>query len=297
MEPILLEEYPEEERISPTPTRLYQIIEPLRKPGFLLGCGAGTISDMVKFAADRANLKSGIAATAPSMDGYSSGVASLVVDGVKKTLPAGPHSLIVMDNSLMKKAPESLIRAGIGDILGKATSLLDWHLRRIIWDDYYCPKSEELIMEPLRKLLQGEESSGTEAAESLEISHLSTGLVNSGLAILLAGGSEPASGSEHHISHYLEMLGLRDGISMPLHGHKVGLGTYFSSSFYLNFYERLEELDFPLEIIDNRKKRIEAIKTFYGEEKSQCWRLWRRAGRGRKVLNSRSNRGKYWPKK
>lgn len=265
--PILLEENPGKEKISPTPARLYQILEPLREPGFILGCGAGTISDLVKFAADRANLKSGMVATAPSMDGYSSGVASLVVDGVKKTLPAGPHSLIVADSQILSQAPKSLIRAGLGDILGKVTSLLDWHLRRIIWGDYYCHKAEELIMEPLQNLLDGEEGSSPDESGSRELRNLSRGLINSGLAILLAGGSEPASGSEHHISHYLEMLGLRDGISTPLHGHKVGLGTYFSSNFYLKLYERLEELNFPLKIEDDREDRSERIEYAYGKRK------------------------------
>jgi len=219
--------------IKPTPTMLFHILQAVSQPGWLLACGSGTINDLVKFAASRTGLPSGVLATAPSMDGYTSGVASLVVEGVKVTTPTGTHKFILADPEILAAAPEKMIQAGVGDLLGKATSLLDWHLRLIILEEYFCQRAEELIREPLEKLLESDFTSRLNQRDPAAVKELTRGLLNSGLAMQLVGSSSPASGSEHHISHFLEMLGLREKIPMPLHGIKVGVGTYFTAAFYL----------------------------------------------------------------
>ncbi len=223
--------------IKPTPTMLYRILQAISQPGWLLACGSGTINDLVKFAASRTGLPSGVLATAPSMDGYTSGVASLVVEGVKQTTPTGTHNFILADPEILAAAPEKMILAGVGDLLGKVTSLLDWHLRRIIFDEYFCQTAEELIRKPLENLLADNFTSRLSQRDPAALRELIRGLLNSGLAMELVGSSSPASGSEHHISHFLEMLGLRDKLPMPLHGIKVGLGTYFTAGFYLRLLE------------------------------------------------------------
>ena len=50
-------------------------------------------------------------------------------------------------------------------------------------------------------------------------------LVLSGIAMSFAGNSRPASGSEHHLSHYWEMTFLFQGRKPILHGTKVGIAT------------------------------------------------------------------------
>ena len=57
-------------------------------------------------------------------------------------------------------------------------------------------------------------------------------LVISGYAMVIAGNSRPASGAEHHMSHFLEMDFLRRGERIPLHGDKVGLGTLVTHKMY-----------------------------------------------------------------
>ena len=58
-----------------------------------------------------------------------------------------------------------------------------------------------------------------------------------------AGNSRPASGSEHHISHYLEMAGEREGRDFAPHGVKVALGCLLSVSMYKAAAEKFEELE------------------------------------------------------
>jgi glycerol-1-phosphate dehydrogenase [NAD(P)+] len=47
------------------------------------------------------------------------------------------------------------------------------------------------------------------------------GLVLAGVGMSYVGNSRPASGSEHHLAHYWEMMFLQAGQEEPLHGTKV----------------------------------------------------------------------------
>ena len=48
----------------------------------------------------------------------------------------------------------------------------------------------------------------------------------------ICGNSRPASGSEHHLSHFLEMDFVRRGEKIPMHGIKVAIGTLVSVTLY-----------------------------------------------------------------
>ena len=47
-----------------------------------------------------------------------------------------------------------------------------------------------------------------------------------------AGNSRPASGAEHHISHFLEMRYIMEGRKAVFHGTKVGIGTIITLKAY-----------------------------------------------------------------
>ena len=52
------------------------------------------------------------------------------------------------------------------------------------------------------------------------------------MAISLAGNSRPASGAEHHLSHYWEMDALARGRPHALHGQQVGVATPYVAACY-----------------------------------------------------------------
>ena len=64
------------------------------------------------------------------------------------------------------------------------------------------------------------------------VAKLMDALITAGLAMAECGNSRPASGSEHHISHFLEMDFVRRGERVPLHGVKVAIGTLVSIELY-----------------------------------------------------------------
>ncbi|MFD0960504.1 iron-containing alcohol dehydrogenase [Paenibacillus chungangensis] len=75
--------------------------------------------------------------------------------------------------------------------------------------------------------------------DTTAIKQLMEGLILSGIAMGMLGNSRPASGSEHHLSHYWEMKHALRGLPPELHGLKVGVATLM----ILQMYDRLLKLD------------------------------------------------------
>ncbi len=203
---------------------------------YLLAVGSGTLNDLVKRAGFLLNKQSGVFATAPSMDGYTSGVTPLIENGFKITRNAQVASDILLDYEVLKNAPKIMIGAGVGDILAKYCCLTDWRISSYLTGEPYNEAAATLMYEAVKALdesipllLKGEESA---------VEKLMNALLVSGYAMVLAGNSRPASGAEHHMSHFLEMDFLRRGERIPLHGVKVGLGTAVSLYLYHTLKDR-----------------------------------------------------------
>ena len=185
----------------------------------ILGIGSGVINDLCKDISFRHGLPYGIVATAPSMDGYASVGAALILEGMKVTRNARPPMAIVADTAVLKTAPLEMLQAGYGDIIGKYSCLNDWKLSTAIYGEYFCQTVYDLTMntvhevEPLaeRILARDEQAVGT----------LMQALVTVGIAMSYVGNSRPASGSEHHLSHFFEITGILENKPYFAHGIDV----------------------------------------------------------------------------
>ena len=84
-------------------------VETARKAGeeadYLLAVGAGTLNDVCKRAGFLLQKPSGVYATAPSMDGFTSGVTPLIENGFKITRNAQVAKDVLIDYSVLKAAP------------------------------------------------------------------------------------------------------------------------------------------------------------------------------------------------
>ncbi len=92
----------------------------------LIGIGSGVINDIGKILANTAKVPYFIVATAPSMDGYASATSSVSMDGLKISLPSKCANVIVGDTDVLKNAPMRMLQAGLGDMLAKYVSILEW---------------------------------------------------------------------------------------------------------------------------------------------------------------------------
>lgn len=190
-------------------------------------------------------------ATAPSMDGLVSGVAPLIFHNMKITFPAQEPLALICDPEIMTAAPLKMLAAGAADILGKYNCLLDWKLSHIINGEYYCDTIADIMRTAVDQTM--ESTKGLASHDSQAVSVLTEALVLSGIAMDFSGNSRPASGAEHHQSHYWEMQFLFDGIPAVLHGTKVGIGTVLMLELY-NMLADMKKPDFTriCEEISNR---------------------------------------------
>ncbi|MGG6312657.1 sn-glycerol-1-phosphate dehydrogenase [Paenibacillus macerans] len=187
----------------------------------LIAVGSGTIHDIVRFAAHKTGKPFVSVPTAPSVDGFTSAGAPLIIRGVKKTVPAVPPAAIFADLDILTAAPQRLVAAGFGDMLGKYTSLFDWKFSRLTAGEPYDEQAAAITGRALRSCVEHAADIGARTEEGIRA--LMTALIESGIAMLLFGQSHPASGAEHHLSHYWEMEYLRLGRRALLHGAKVGV--------------------------------------------------------------------------
>jgi len=189
----------------------------------ILAVGSGVLNDLCKFMSFKLNVPYIIVATAPSMDGYASITAPLTIGGLKITYTTTIPKAIIGDVDILKEAPIDMIRAGFGDVMGKYSAINDWKLSRLINDEYYCDFVSELVMHSLEKCI--ETADGLQRREDNSIRNLMESLLLTGIAMSFTGNSRPASGAEHHLSHFVEVMYHFDCKEAPSHGIKVGYST------------------------------------------------------------------------
>ena len=114
-----------------------------------IAIGAGTINDIAKMASFRTQRPYVVVPTAASMNGYTSTIAAVLADGVKRTLPCHQPIAIFADIDVVRNAPDRLNRAGFGDLLSKPFSNVDWLLSHLIRDVPYSSEAAEFLDEPM----------------------------------------------------------------------------------------------------------------------------------------------------
>ena len=207
----------------------------------ILGIGSGTINDLCKFISFQKAMDYFIVATAPSMDGYASNVAVLTLNQVKTTIETHLPKAILADTRILSAAPKHMIAAGVGDILGKYVCLADWKLSHLVTGEYFCDYIYGIMKQAVDAMANSIDA--ISAADENAIHIVMESLILAGVGMSFLGNSRPASGSEHHLSHYWEMMFLQRREYCPLHGTKVAIGTVISLFFYHSLPKYLEEAD------------------------------------------------------
>lgn len=197
----------------------------------LIAVGSGTVHDITRYCARQTGKIFISCPTAASVDGFCSTVCAMTWKGYKKTLPGIAPALVLVDTDVIKAAPLYLTLSGIGDIFGKYTALADWKIAHILTGEHFCERIEQMTRKALKTVHKCCEQISQKNEDAME--QLIYALLLSGLAMQLMGNSRPASGSEHHISHLIEMHPKKLGVfSSALHGEKVGAATLLISEYY-----------------------------------------------------------------
>ncbi len=193
----------------------------------IVGVGSGVINDLCKYVSHANALPYVIVATAPSMDGYASAGAAMILGGMKVTPSATPPMAIIADTAVLQNSPMDMIRAGYGDIIGKYSCLNDWKLSAYIRGEYFCQSIYRQVMNTANRVR--DLAAGIAIRDGKAITALMEALVEVGVAMAYVGNSRPASGSEHHLSHFFEITGILNGTSYLPHGTDVAYSSVLTA--------------------------------------------------------------------
>jgi len=210
-------------------------------PDYILAVGSGSVNDICRMVSYRLGLPYGIVGTAPSMDGYASVVAPLLVGKTKTVYQCSIARHIIIDTAICKDAPYELLTAGVGDMVGKYIAILDWELSAMHTGEYYCQKIADSVLKATKECIDEAYTLSERKAESIE--KIVNGLITSGMGIAYSGSSRPASGTEHMIGQTWEIMDLESGRELQLHGHDVGAATFVAISMYKKLYNETDDME------------------------------------------------------
>jgi len=221
---------PGEEILADAQAMMHVLVNADSQPRVYVAVGSGTITDITRFVSHRTGRAFISLPTAPSVDGYTSIGAPLIVDGLKQTVNCQSPIAIFADLAVLSAAPRSMIASGFGDLIGKLTAVADWQLGHWVWGERY----DEGIAQRAREAAWRAAAQVDQIARASEtgIRALIDGLIETGLCMLDFGQSHPASGAEHHMSHFWELKLLRENRPALLHGLKVGLASILTAQMY-----------------------------------------------------------------
>ncbi|MBE6960225.1 MAG: sn-glycerol-1-phosphate dehydrogenase [Ruminococcaceae bacterium] len=239
----------------------------------IVGLGSGVIQDLCKYVSQTSGVPYFIVATAPSMDGYASTGAAMIMSGMKVTYPAKVPSVILADTEILKDAPMEMIQAGYGDIVGKFSALNDWKLSHVVLGEAFCQENYDLIEQMLQKTLSLAEGLVNRDEESVRV--LMEALVIVGIAMAFVGSSRPASGSEHHLSHYFEIVGIVRNEDYFCHGIDVAYSTVVTAALR---DEILSKVWPDTQFRPTREEYVAEISRIYGPVADGCVALQDKVG-------------------
>ena len=239
----------------------------------IIALGSGVIQDLCKYVSHFSSVPYIDVATAPSMDGYASDGAAMILGGMKETVKAGLPRAIVCDVDILKNAPLEMIQAGYGDIIGKYSALSDWRLSNIVNGEYLCEYIYTTTMDMVEKTLSL--AKGLMNRDEESIAALMEALVVVGIMMSFAGSSRPASGSEHHLSHFFEIVGIVRGEDYFPHGIDVAYSAVVTASIR----EELMETPFPRrKFLLPREEYLSKMQRIYGPVADGCVALQDKVG-------------------
>ncbi|MFT4049189.1 MAG: iron-containing alcohol dehydrogenase [Solirubrobacterales bacterium] len=205
-----------------------RIAEIARARDVLIAIGGGRPIDVAKSAALASELPVIVIPTQLSADGIASPISVIrettgEVVSERSALPVA----VLADLTTIAAAPIAFARAGVGDLLGNRTALIDWRIAAQSGEEQ-VDDFAALLSSCAHLLIEGLDLTPLGSGElPLDLAQrLLDGLVLSGLAMEIAGSSRPCSGSEHLISHALDAL---EPGTAP-HGEQVAFGTLVATA-------------------------------------------------------------------
>ncbi len=235
---------------------LKKIAAKLKNIDLIFALGSGTINDLCKYNSAQKNIPYVIFASAASMNGYLSKNASIAIKNHKKTLPATLPEKVFCNLDILKSAPTNLTKAGIGDVMCFYSCYFDWYLSHKILGTKFDEKTLKISQQKIDFFIKNYHKFSLKNDKLLHL--LIELLLISGYAMTMAGGSYPASQSEHMIAHTIEMKFPKIAEKL-LHGQTIAV----TSLSALKMQNAMLDAIPKLKLLPNYKKNV---SIFFGEK-------------------------------
>jgi glycerol-1-phosphate dehydrogenase [NAD(P)+] len=183
------------------------------------GIGGGKTIDVTKFAAHMAGIPMVAVATSLGHDGIASPISSLDHESGKGSYGVASPVAIVVDLDRVRGAPDRLACAGVGDVVSNLSAISDWELSAADTGERVDGLAVAMARTAAQAVLL--QPGGDRSDQFLTV--LAEALILSGMAMVVAGSSRPASGGDHEIMHAIDQL--YPGTAS--HGELAGLGALF----------------------------------------------------------------------
>ncbi len=251
----------------------------------VISVGSGTLTDIAKVTAQRTGSHHVAVQTACSINGFIADRSVLVVAGAKRTVQSRWPDVLVADTDILASAPWQLNLAGVGDLSTVPNAVAEWRLAaRLGHGPPYdaAVVDDVLAANPVLPAL----ARAARDAEPGGIADLARLLAASGLSMGIVGSTAPASGTEHAVSHLMEMARSRQGRPAAAHGMQVTVATRLAVRVWQLVDTTIRSGDAKVQIPDETASRdavARAFTEFDPQTVEECWtaysakRNWLRA--------------------
>ncbi|MBA2714055.1 MAG: iron-containing alcohol dehydrogenase [Rubrobacteraceae bacterium] len=257
--------------------------------GCVVVVGSGTITDVCKEATARAGRRAGegppplvVVQTAASVNAFSDDMAVLLKAGTKRTVPSRWPDVLLVDLPVIADAPPAMNLAGFGDLVSMWTAPADWYLASALgMDDSYHAAPVELLRKGGRRLL--DDAAGLRQRDLGALEKLARVLTLSGISLGVAGKTSPLSGTEHLISHLVDMAAEQSDLPLALHGAQVAVAAVTVASAWQMLVDHFDPSTVdPDRLFPSKGDMEPAVREAFsvidpsGEIGEECWHDYRK---------------------
>lgn len=258
-------------------------------PGTVVVClGSGTVTDTAKhgcflYEAAPPGRRTALVAiqTANTVTAFTSNMAVLLKDGVKRTLPSRFPDVLICDLQVLADAPLPMTRAGVGDMTAKFTCYGDWYLGHALGMAPTYSEAPLALWEDIDRLLLPH-ADAIGRGTPLGTAVLAKLLLLSGMGKSIVGLTTPLSGFEHVISHVLDMSAEHHGRRLALHGAQVGVIAIHAAAAWQILLDEFDPARAPQQIpVPDAGAMAGRIRAAFGEADpsgamaAECWSDYR----------------------
>lgn len=180
------------------------------KIDYIVGFGGGTSCDTAKYLSWKWDIPLIISPSIISVDAWLCRSIAVRIDHKVRYIGDVMPERLIVDYSIIRKAPASLNRAGIADVISITTALGDWLIAR----DWFGAKFDQKVFDRARNIA---EELIKHAPEIRDVSKEGVKALTSGLLAEVElcdewGNARPEEGGEHFLAYNLEDI---------THGHYI----------------------------------------------------------------------------